>query len=152
MRKFIAIILALSTLIPAFAQNTRKVNGVVRDENSDVLPGAIVVVKKGAADGPVAATATTDNSGHYTIECSDKDYISVHFLGYTESVFPVKGKTTLDVNMVPDASQRLEDVVVIGYGAVKQADLTGSVTSVSIPRMWKKRFMRTRRFSERKFP
>ena len=65
MRKFIAIILALSTLIPAFAQNTRKVNGVVRDENSDVLPGAIVVVKKGAADGPVAATATTDNSGHY---------------------------------------------------------------------------------------
>ena len=132
MRKFIAIILALSTLIPAFAQNTRKVNGVVRDENSDVLPGAIVVVKKGAADGPVAATATTDNSGHYTIECSDKDYISVHFLGYTESVFPVKGKTTLDVNMVPDASQRLEDVVVIGYGAVKQADLTGSVTSVKM--------------------
>ena len=51
MRKFIAIILALSTLIPAFAQNTRKVNGVVRDENSDVLPGAIVVVKNGRTYG-----------------------------------------------------------------------------------------------------
>ncbi|MCR5519807.1 MAG: TonB-dependent receptor plug domain-containing protein [Bacteroidales bacterium] len=132
MRKFIAIILALSALIPAIAQNSRKVSGVVRDENADILPGAIVVVKKGAADGPVAATATTDNNGRYTIECTEKDYISVHFLGYAENVFPTKGKTTLDVNMVPDASQRLEDVVVIGYGAVKQADLTGSVTSVKM--------------------
>ncbi|MCR4571938.1 MAG: TonB-dependent receptor [Bacteroidales bacterium] len=132
MRKFIATILALSALIPAIAQNSRKVSGVVRDENADILPGAIVVVKKGAADGPVAATATTDNNGRYTIECTEKDYISVHFLGYAESVFPAKGKATLDVNMVPDASQRLEDVVVIGYGAVKQADLTGSVTSVKM--------------------
>ena len=73
MRKFIATILALSALIPAIAQNSRKVSGVVRDENADILPGAIVVVKKGAADGPVAATATTDNNGRYTIECTEKD-------------------------------------------------------------------------------
>lgn len=131
MRKLILLTLALVSLFPAFAQ-TRKVSGTVRDENADILPGAIVVVKSGSATGAVSASTTTDASGHYTIECKENDFISVHFLGFNEFVSPVKGKKTIDVTMVPDASQQLEDVVVIGYGAVKKADLTGSVTSVKM--------------------
>ena len=131
MKRFIATTLALIALLPAFAQ-TRKVSGVVRDENSEALAGAIVVVKKGGAKGAVTTSTTTDVSGAYTVECKDGDYISVHFLGYTEASYPVKGKNTLDINMSPDASQRLEEVVVIGYGAVKKADLTGSVTNVKM--------------------
>ena len=46
MKKLILTILALAALIPAFAQ-TRKVSGVVRDDNGETLPGAIVVVKNG---------------------------------------------------------------------------------------------------------
>ncbi len=131
MRKLILTILALAVLVPAFAQ-TRKVSGIVRDENGETLPGAIVVVKSGGAKGNVSASATTDDKGRYTVECKDSDYLSVHFLGFEESVFPVKGKTTIDVMLSPDASQRLDDVVVIGYGAVKKADLTGSVTNVKM--------------------
>ena len=131
MKKFILISLALFALIPAFAQ-TRKVSGVVRDNNAESLPGAIVVVKSGSPKGNVAASATTDAAGRYSVDCKDGDYISVHFLGFTESVFPVKGKNNYDVTLQPDASQRLDDVVVIGYGAVKQADLTGSVTNVKM--------------------
>lgn len=131
MKKFIVTTLALIALLPAFAQ-TRKVSGVVRDENSEALAGAIVVVKGGSAKGSVSSSTTTDISGAYTVECKDGDYISVHFLGYTETSYPVKGKNTLDISMTPDASQRLEEVVVIGYGAVKKADLTGSVTNVKM--------------------
>ena len=131
MKRLFIFILALLTLLPASAQ-TRKLSGVVRDEKGEILPGAIVVVKSGGEKGTVTASATTDASGRYTIECKDRDYISVHFLGYTESVFPVKGKKTLDVTLTPDASMRLDDVVVIGYGSVKKADLTGSVTTVKM--------------------
>ena len=131
MKKFLILILSLLALLPAFAQ-TRKVSGVVRDEKGEALAGAIVVVKSGGEKGAVSASATTDASGQYTIECKDRDYISVHFLGYNESVSPVKGKKTLDFTLTPDASMRLEDVVVIGYGSVKRADLTGSVTSVKM--------------------
>ena len=131
MKKFILIILALSALLPAFAQS-RKISGTVRDENGDVMPTAIVVVKSGGANGPVAASATTDASGRYTLECKESDYISVHFLGYNEAVFPVKGRKSIDITLTPDASLQLEDVVVIGYGAVKKADLTGSVTNVKM--------------------
>ena len=131
MRKLISTLLALALLVPAFAQ-TRKVSGVIRDENGDTMPGAIVVVKTGAPDGNVASSVTTDSNGRYTLECKDSDYISVYFLGYAESVVPVKGQKTIDVTLMPDAAQRLEDVVVIGYGAVKKADLTGSVTNVKM--------------------
>jgi len=129
MKKLLLTILAVAACLPAFAQ-VRKVSGVVRDDNGETLPGAIVVVKSGSEKGNVASSATTDEKGRYTVECTDKDYISVYFLGYSEVVYPVKGQNTMDINLVPDASQRLEDVVVIGYGAVKKADLTGSVTNV----------------------
>ena len=131
MRKFITITLALLALLPAFAQ-TRKISGVVRDENSEALAGAIVVVKSGGPEGAVTASSTTDVSGRYSIECKDSDYLSVHFLGYAENIFPVKGLKSIDVTMSPDANQVLEETVVIGYGAVKQADLTGSVTNVKM--------------------
>ena len=131
MKKVLAITLALFALLPALAQ-TRKISGTVRDDNGEVLSGAIVVVKSGGAKGTVSASATTDAAGRYSVDCKDGDYISVHFLGFTESEFPVKGNTKFDVTLIPDASQKLDDVVVIGYGAVKQADLTGSVTNVKM--------------------
>ncbi|MCR5560370.1 MAG: TonB-dependent receptor [Bacteroidales bacterium] len=131
MRKLLSAIIALTVLVPAFAQ-TRKVSGTVRDENSEALAGAIVVVKSGGPQGAVTSSATTDAAGHYTIEGKNGDYISVHFLGYAESLEPIRGKGNIDINMTPDASQRLEDAVVIGYGAVKKADLTGSVTNVKM--------------------
>lgn len=131
MKRLITLILALLTVLPAWSQ-TRKISGVVRDDNGEVMPGAIVVIKSGSATGSVAASATTDAAGKYTIECKDGDYLSVYFLGYNEAVFPVKGRKTIDVSLTPDASMQLEDVVVIGYGAVKKADLTGSVTSVKM--------------------
>jgi TonB-linked SusC/RagA family outer membrane protein len=131
MKKLILTVLALIAFLPAFAQ-TKKVSGVVRDENGDPMPGAIVVVKLGGADGTVSTSVLTDASGRYSIECGEKDYLAVHFLGYDETVVPAKGKRTIDFTLTPDSSQELEEVVVIGYGAVKKADLTGSVTNVKM--------------------
>lgn len=131
MKKLITLILALITIIPAFAQ-TKTISGTVRDEEGKILPGAIIVVKSGGKNGAVVSSTTTNTSGKYTITAKDGDFISAHFLGYNEYIFPVKGsKATMDISMVPDAA-KLEDVVVIGYGSAKKADLTGSVTNVKM--------------------
>ena len=131
MKKLITLILALITIVPAFAQ-TRTISGTVRDESGNTMPGAIIVVKSGAKDGPVTNSTTTNTSGRYTVQCKEGDYISAHFLGYNEYSFPVKGnKNVMDITLVPDAA-KLEDVVVIGYGSAKKADLTGSVTNVKM--------------------
>ena len=131
MKRLITLILALITIIPAFAQ-TRTISGTVRDENGNTMPGAIIVVKTGSKTGPVSGSTTTDISGKYVIECKENDFISAHFLGYNEYVFPVKGsKKVMDITMIPDAA-KLDDVVVIGYGSTTKADLTGSVTNVKM--------------------
>lgn len=126
----IVCLIGLSSL-SAYAQNV-KVNGTISDENAQPLPGAIIVVKNGAKDGTVKSTVTTDDKGRYSVECKNGDFITVHFLGYKEFSMQVKGARKLDVMMELDAAQKLDDVVVIGYGAVKKADLTGSVTNVKM--------------------
>ena len=98
MKKLITLILALLVIIPAFAQ-TRNISGTVRDESGSAMPGAIVVVKQGGEKGAVTSSTTTDVQGRYTVSCKDGDYISVHFLGYSEVVVPVKGKKSIDISM-----------------------------------------------------
>ena len=127
MKKLLITIIAVLVALPALAQNIN-VKGVVRDDTGEVLAGVIVVAKD--AKGLTQATATTDGSGKYTISCSTKDVLEFHFLGF-ESVTE-KARPNLDITMVPDATTTLEEAVAIGYGAVKKADLTGSVTNVKM--------------------
>lgn len=115
--------------VQAFAQKTT-VTGVVSDENGEALSGAIVVAKD--KDGNTVATSMADASGIYSIECTKGDRIEFHFLGYQTQAETVKNSGKINISLIPDASTRLEDVVVIGYGAVKKADLTGSVSNVKM--------------------
>ncbi|MBP5720768.1 MAG: TonB-dependent receptor [Bacteroidales bacterium] len=127
MKKLLIIILAVLAALPALAQNIN-VKGVVRDDSGDVLTGVIVVAKN--TKGLTQSTTTTDSAGRYTISCSPKDVIEFHILGF-ESVTE-KVRPNLDITMVPDAATTLDEAVAIGYGAVKKADLTGSVTNVKM--------------------
>ena len=128
MKRLIIIILAVLAALPALAQNI-SVKGVVRDDTGEVLAGVIVVAKN--AKGLTQATTTTDATGRYTISCAPKDVLEFHFLGF-ESITQQKVSKTVDVTMIPDAATVLEEAVAIGYGAVKKADLTGSVTNVKM--------------------
>lgn len=127
MKRIISMLSAMMLLASnAFAQN--KVSGLVTDDTGEALAGAIVMVK--GADNSAKATATTDPSGRYSIAASKGDIIEFHFLGFQEAKVTLKGETKLDMRLVPDATMTLNETVVIGYGAVKKADLTGSVANV----------------------
>ena len=116
----------------AFAQETMRLQGTVYDELGEALPGAVVTVKASASDTKPKASSVADIDGHYAIPCRPGDIIEVHFLGYEVPVLTVGKSSTLNFNLEPARSRQLDEAVVIGYGSVKAADITGSITNVKM--------------------
>ena len=116
--------------MPVSAQNSlgggREITGRVVDENGEGLIGAGVVCSDGKN------MTITDMQGNFTITVTGENpIIKFSFLGYVDEQVKVGNKTSVNVRMTPDANT-LEDVVVIGYGTQKKADLTGSVAVVKM--------------------
>lgn len=103
----------------------RAVAGTVKDEKNAPLPGVSVVVK-GSTRG-----ATTDATGKYRITVPDGNgvMLTFSFVGYQSQDVVVGNQSTINVAMAPDVSA-LDEVVVIGYGAVRKKDLTGAVVQL----------------------
>jgi len=101
------------------------VTGRIIDEAGEPLMGAGVKAKNGSAG------TVTGLNGDYSIRVAGDDVLVFTFLGYVTKEVPVKGKAVIDVNLLPDTNF-LDDVVVIGYGTTKKADLTGAVSTVKM--------------------
>ena len=104
------------------AQNVT-VKGMVSDDGGPVI-GA-TVKEKGATTGSV-----TDLDGKYTISVKPGSILQVSYLGYQTQEVRVGNKTTVNVVLKPD-EKMLSEVVVVGYGQMKRADVTGSVVSIN---------------------
>lgn len=99
------------------------VTGVVTDELGQPLPGASVV-ESGTENG-----VSTDFDGNYSIEVASDAVLIFSYLGYTSQEIPLNGRPNLDVQLLPDASQ-LDEVVVIGYGTTTKEKFNGAVSKV----------------------
>lgn len=100
------------------------VSGVVRDETSNPLPGVNVMVK-GTTNG-----TTTDSDGKYVVSVANgSDVLIFSFIGYTTQEVAVNDRTVIDVGLVPDVTS-LQEVVVVGYGAQKRANVLGAVAEI----------------------
>ncbi|KPM30780.1 TonB-dependent Receptor [Croceitalea dokdonensis DOKDO 023] len=118
--KFLLVwLMAMGSLV-ASAQQT--VSGTVSDADGP-LPGASVVVK-GTTRG-----VSTDFDGNFSIEAAPEDVLLVTYIGYTQQEITVGSQT--QINVILEAGNKLDEVVVIGYGTQRKSDLTGSVASVS---------------------
>ncbi|BAX82394.1 SusC/RagA family TonB-linked outer membrane protein [Labilibaculum antarcticum] len=97
--------------------------GRVTDQSGLSIPGVNIVVK-GTTNGTV-----TDIDGNYSINVESKDVLLFSFIGFTNQEFIVGSKSTIDAVMVEE-SIGMNEVVVVGYGTQKKANLTGAVSSV----------------------
>lgn len=106
------------------SQQNGKVSGIVEDALGPVAGASVVV--KGTTNGNV-----TDMDGNFTLEGVKKgDIIQISFIGYVTQEIKYTGQTALKVTIAED-SQTLQEVVVVGYGTQKKANLTGAVTQVA---------------------
>ncbi|WP_111307891.1 SusC/RagA family TonB-linked outer membrane protein [Confluentibacter sediminis] len=120
--KLLLIVFFIGFSFNSWAQEA--VSGVVSDANNVPIPGANISIK-GTTVG-----AATDFDGNFTIKAKKGDVFVVSYLGYKTQEITYAGSATLNVTLQEDNAQ-LDEVVVIGYGAVKKNDLTGSVSTVS---------------------
>ena len=122
MKKQILLLCLALTSLCSYAQ-TITVKGVVTSaSDKEPMIGATVQVK---------GTGTiTSIDGDYSLNDVAKDAVLVFSsIGYETQEIKVNGQTVINV-VLKDASELLDEVVVIGYGAVKKSDLTSSISTV----------------------
>lgn len=101
------------------------VTGTVRDEAAQPLPGA-GVMESGTTNG-----TTADLDGKFSLKVKAGATLLFSFIGYKERAMAApKGGGVLNVAMEPD-TDILEEVVIVGYGVQKRANLTGAVSTIN---------------------
>jgi TonB-linked SusC/RagA family outer membrane protein len=103
-----------------------KVTGKITDASTgEPLPGVNILIE-GTGQGVISSV-----DGIYTIEVPNQQSALIFsYVGFTTERFEVGVRTTIDVVLSPDI-QKLDEVVVIGYGTSKKSDLTTAIASVS---------------------
>ena len=112
--------------IPTTTQQKKHISGRIVDQNGETVIGANVV-EKGTTNGTV-----TDIDGNFSLEVENSNNsLLVSFIGYRNLVVPINNQTTFQLILKED-SQKLDEVVVTGYGVQKKASLTGSISSLKM--------------------
>ncbi|MDE5987819.1 MAG: TonB-dependent receptor [Duncaniella sp.] len=103
-------------------ENNKTVTGVIVDENGEPMIGATVKLKDSNE------IVSTDLDGRFSIKANKGQKLIVSYIGYNPYEVNINSdEMTIDMT---DSNNTLDEVVVIGYGAVKKKDLTGAVASV----------------------
>ena len=114
--------------IPAMAvtqQQAIKVSGQVVDQDGEPLTGATIKVQ-GATTGTV-----TDLDGNFQLEAPADATLVVSYVGFKDYEVAVRGRAVIGQIQLQADDLTLNQVVVVGYGTQKKADLTGSVSVVN---------------------
>ncbi len=123
LKRFTLAAVLLLIGLGANAQN-KTISGTVRDDRSEPLPGATLVVAGSNA------YAITDSNGKFSLSASQGQEITVSYLGFDDYVFTVTGTSQYNINMRPSEATLLNESVAIGYGTTTKKEVTGSVTSL----------------------
>jgi TonB-linked SusC/RagA family outer membrane protein len=114
------LFLLLSTW--AMAQKVT-VTGKITDASGQALPGVTVMIKN------TKTGTNSDLNGKYLLSANGNDVLVFSMLGFAKQEIAVNNRATINVQLTEDL-ERLNEVVVVGYGTQKRGDLTGSVSSV----------------------
>ncbi len=122
----LAILSILMCSFAAFGQ--QKLTGTVIDSDGNPIVGA-TIIQEGTNNGSV-----TDINGQFDLSAPVGATLRVSFMGYDPAEVTVGISTQIEVTMHEEANI-MDEVVVVGYGVTRKADLTGSVTSVGGERL-----------------
>lgn len=100
------------------------IRGKVNDVDGNPLSG-VSVVYKGTASGTV-----TDNQGNFSLDVRNASgTLIVSLIGYKTQEIPLNGQQNVTI-ILERSETELDQVVVVGYGTQRRADLTGAISSI----------------------
>ncbi|MDR2916225.1 MAG: TonB-dependent receptor [Tannerella sp.] len=103
--------------------STRKITGTVKETTGEPIIGANVV-EKGTTNG-----ISTDADGNFSLNIKENAVLLISYIGYIPQEIPVQNQRHIAITLIED-SQKLEEVIVVGYGTMRKSDITGAVSSV----------------------
>lgn len=105
-------------------QQAKTVKGTVVDETGEPVIGASVMVK-GTSVG-----CATDLDGNFTLQnVKPEQTLTISYIGYTAQTIAIGQKTNFNVVLKPD-NKVLNEVVVVGYGAITKRSVSTSMSTV----------------------
>jgi TonB-linked SusC/RagA family outer membrane protein len=113
----------ISAVINAVQQQKKNITGTIVDAAGEPIIGANVI-EVGTLNGTV-----TDMDGKFLLSVEDNATVRVTYIGYLEQDISTVGRNSFNIILQED-TQALEEVVVVGYGVQKKANLTGAVDQI----------------------
>ena len=104
-------------------QHNVKASGIVTDEAGEPLVGVSVLVK-GTTLGSI-----TDLKGRFSLDVPEGSTFEISYIGYKTQI--VKAERTPMNIVLKEDTQKLDEVVVVGFGTQKKVNLTGAVSAVT---------------------
>ena len=122
-RKKMILLIFLFFPFLVFSQ-TKNITGKIVDEKSEPIIGATIKVKNSSMG------AISDINGNFSINnVAENAILHVSYIGYAPQELSVAGKTHFII-VLQEESKTLDELVVIGYGAVKKSSLTSAVSKM----------------------
>src|SRR5688572_23991860 len=115
MKRTLLLLFYLFSVNLAFGQNITITGKVTDASTGEGLPGTTVAVK-GTTTG-----SFTDVNGDYTVSAPADGTLIFSFLGFVQQEIAIGNRTTINVQLAPDA-KALQEVVVTGYGTQEKRD------------------------------
>ncbi len=113
------------TMLWQQSQAQKVVTGTVVDNANLPIPGA------GVKNITTGKSTITDSNGKFTIETnSENDVLRFTFIGYAQQEVRVGAQTSFRIKLLENTNTKLNEVVVIGYGALSRNEVTSAITKV----------------------
>lgn len=109
--------------VQVYAQNIKISGTVISGSDNYPIIGANILVK-GTTIGTI-----TDVDGNFSFEAPKGSTLIVSYIGYQSQEMQVSGNAPLKIILSED-TEKLDEVVVIGYGSQKKSDMTGGIVAV----------------------
>jgi len=112
----------------AMGQQIQTVQGIIKDQTGQVLVGAGIKIVESSEPG-----TKSNEEGRYTINVAPGQTLQFSYVGYEpKKALVTSEQMVIDIVFEMSKKQELQEVIVIGYGAVKKEDLTGSVVNIKM--------------------
>ncbi len=118
-----------TSALVATPKQDRAITGKVVDINGEALIG-VNIIEKGTTNGTI-----TDIDGNFTLTLTtSQPTLTISYIGFDTEEVAVSGRSVVNVTL-NESTSYLDEVVVVGYGTMKQRDLTGAIATIKADEM-----------------